>query len=364
MAEDDDFEGTGDDSGDEGPAGLTRAEVLRHALRIAKDYKDQDLTLTLRQLYYRFVATGLTGSGQKVYKRIGSVLTAARYSGEFPIDWIEDRGREVGHGDFTRTCNGIQDAFLDAQGITKVLPEFLLKRARWAGQPVHVSVWVEKQALEGVFEGICRQLGVGLFACKGYPSVSALYDWLRHAYFNVSGEHSDDDHRVTHFRRYSYGNGFDWTERHEGSAERCVILYFGDHDPDGWEIPRSAERGLQTLMDTYGLAVPLTFERIALNMDQIEKYAPPPFEAKMTSARFRGYVEEHDTHDAWELDALEPSVLRDMIKGAVENLFNDDIRHRNRLAVQSYRADLRERLNVPKNDEVDDDDQDDEGGEE
>src|SRR5688572_22144872 len=137
-----DDEGSGDGAEGSGPGDLTRKEILAHALQIAHDYKNRNLTLTLRQLYYRFVALGLTGSGQKVYSRIGATLTDARYCGDFPIDWLEDRGRDVGIGEYTRTCYGpgdpavlqltysLDDAERDARKIRDSLPGFLLRRAR------------------------------------------------------------------------------------------------------------------------------------------------------------------------------------------------------------------------------------------
>lgn len=323
---------------------ISRSEILSHAIRIAKSYKAQKLTLTLRQLYYRFVAEGLLPSGQKIYKRIGSVLTEARYNGDFPIDWIEDRGREVHLGDYSRTVSNVNDAEADVESMVAALPDFLINRSRWLGQETHVSVWVEKQALEGVFEGVCSGLGVGLFACKGYPSVSSLYEFSKDAYFAVNGRHERSDRAKEYDRRFTFGHGLSWSEKHTEGPKQCVVLYFGDHDPDGWEIPRSALRNLNQIMQTYDLAVPLEFQRIALNMDQINQYNPPPFEAKMTSARYRGYVREHSTQDAWELDALDPRVLQQLIRDEVGKFFDEGVHRRNELVVASLRSELRERL--------------------
>lgn len=327
---------------------LSREALLGHCLTIADEYQEQDLTLSLRQLYYQLVARGLVDSGQKIYKRVGDVLTDARYEGTFPINWIEDRGRNMTTGDYTRNAVHLQDAFPDARAITKALPDFLVKRARWLHQDTFVSVWVEKQALEGVFENICEELGVGLFACKGYPSVSSLYEWMRSAYFAVHGCHEEEDHALNNDRMYSLGHGFRWNEHHVGTCNQAVVLYFGDHDPDGWEIPRSALRNLKTLGETYGMQIPLTFRRIALNMNQINQYNPPPFEAKVTSARYQGYVDEHNTEDAWELDALDPVVLRDLVRDEVNGYFDEDTHFRNTVVVDNLRDQLRELIAQPK----------------
>lgn len=327
---------------------LSREDLLKHCLEIAGEYQGQNLSLTLRQMYYQLVARGLVDSGQKIYKRVGDVLTNARFAGEFPIHWLEDRGRSMTHGRFTRDTLGTHEVLRTAHNIAEALPEFLVKRDRWLGQRVHVSVWVEKQALEGVFEGICAQLGVGLFACKGYPSISSLYEWMKGAYFACNGEHDDDDHSLNATRFYSFGHGFDWAERHRGTCDEAVVLYFGDHDPDGWEIPRSALRSIGALSQTYDMGFPLTFRRIALNMNQIREYDPPPFEAKMTSARYAGYIREHNTEDAWELDALDPIVLRDLVETEVNGYFDEDVHETNNIHVDALRADLRKNLAIAK----------------
>lgn len=319
---------------------LTKDQILSHALDIMQEYQAEGMVLTLRQMYYQFVARGISESGQLHYKRIGSVLTDARYSGTYPIEGFEDRGRSVDPGDFTRYESGLTQAYQDSQFWVRNMPSFFLRRARWSSQPVHVSVWVEKQALEGVFEPICKELGVSWFACKGYPSVSALYEWLKATQRAMR--------RPGGLLGYHFpGTDIEWKEFHKGHAERAVVLYFGDHDPDGWEIPRSAERNLSTLQQVKGIRFPVEFKRVALNMDQIQEYNPPPFEAKVSSARYQGYVDEHETEDAWELDALEPRVLRDLITTEVNALFDQGIHDAEQEEVQELREDLMDRIKDP-----------------
>ena len=60
-------------------------------------------------------------------------------------------------------------------------------------------------------------------------------------------------------------------------------------------------------------------ERLALNMDQINKYNPPPNAAKFTDSRCDVYVAEHG-YSSWELDALSPEVMEQLIDDAVEEV--------------------------------------------
>jgi hypothetical protein len=52
-------------------------------------------------------------------------------------------------------------------------------------------------------------------------------------------------------------------------------------------------------------------------MDQIEEYGPPPNPAKLSDSRAAGYIEEYG-RESWELDALEPQVISDIIREHVE----------------------------------------------
>ena len=324
-----------------GKGGLSRSDIVTHAREIAEGYRDQGLRLTVRQLYYQFVARGLLGSGQQPYKRIVAALSEARYEGRFPMDLIEDRGRDAGSGCHSLCEDDVDRALAKCRDTIGQLDDIYVRRDRWYGQDVFVSVWVEKEALSGVFEDPCNRLGVGLFACRGYPSVSSLYQWLKHLDRAVCEDREEDD----------------GGDMRAGTAKRSVILYFGDHDPDGWEIPRSSRRNLDRLIqcedqDTGEPLFPrlrdgevdIQLVRVALNMDQVRRYNPPPFEAKISSSRCAGYVAEHGTHDAWELDALDPAVLRDLIQSSVGRYWDAEVYRRSQKVIKERRAQLREKM--------------------
>ena len=70
-------------------------------------------------------------------------------------------------------------------------------------------------------------------------------------------------------------------------------------------------RDIQHRLREFGSSVHL--KRIALNMDQIKEYNPPPNPAKMTDSRFNGYVAQYG-NESWELDALDPRIISDLIE--------------------------------------------------
>jgi hypothetical protein len=246
-------------------------ELIEEANDIIDEYLNDGLRLTLRQLYYQFVARGMLPNKQQQYKRLGAVISDARLTGLVDWDAIEDR---------TRSLHSLSHWDDPGQIIRSAAYGF--KMDKWAGQEYHVEVWIEKEALAGVIDTICGRLDVSYFACKGYVSQSEMW---------VAGQ------------RMKY--------RQQQDQQKCVIIHLGDHDPSGIDMTRD-------IVDRQNLFVPAGVEivRIALNMDQVEQYDPPPNPAKFTDSRANGYVAKYG-RQAWELDALEPRVLRDLIEKTV-----------------------------------------------
>jgi hypothetical protein len=63
-------------------------------------------------------------------------------------------------------------------------------------------------------------------------------------------------------------------------------------------------------------------KRLALNMDQIDLYDPPPNPTKTTDSRAAWYLAEYGTK-CWELDALDPIVIRDLIQNEIDHIKDD-----------------------------------------
>ena len=90
-------------------------------------------------------------------------------------------------------------------------------------------------------------------------------------------------------------------------GQKIVILHLGDHDPSGIDMSRD----IRDRLKIFGVKV--EFERLALNMDQVTEYNPPPNPAKVTDSRFKGYQDLYGD-ESWELDALDPAVLVSLIQ--------------------------------------------------
>ena len=260
------------------PKPATAALVVQ-AVAIISEYSAQGYDLTLRQLYYQFVARDLIRNSQREYKRLGGIIAKARMAGMIDWDAIVDRTRNLRAW---QTWSGPQDAL-----------EWLRDRytlEKWSHQPAYVEVWVEKEALAGVFERVCHQLGVPFFACRGYVSLSEMWS----ASQRLVGRRD--------------------------RGKKTVVLHFGDHDPSGIDMTRDIADRTELFGQTYGIDV----RRIALNMDQVEEHDPPPNPAKMSDSRAEDYVATHG-YQSWELDALDPSVLSELVRTEVEQLRDQDL---------------------------------------
>ncbi len=248
--------------------------IIKLANDIIEEYHGQGFVLTLRQLYYQFVARGWLPNTFRSYKRLGSIINDARLAGL--VDWsaIEDRTRNVrSNYHYTGPRQAVQDA-LDTYEIDM-----------WANQPERVEVWIEKMALTGIIADVCDEFDVPYFACIGYVSQSEQWRAYRRALY-----YSAECDQVT------------------------TILHFGDHDPSGIDMTRDNQDRLDTFL---GYTGEITVKRLALNWDQIEEFNPPPNPAKTRDSRFAGYVAQYG-EESWELDALEPQVMTDLIRQHVK----------------------------------------------
>jgi hypothetical protein len=252
--------------------------LIAQANEIIEEYMAQGFDLTLRQLYYQFVSRDLIPNTQKEYKRLGSIINDARLAGLVDWDSLVDRTRNLRVLDHWESPAEIIDRCVGWYQIDK-----------WNGQPIRPEVWIEKDALLGVISGVCERFDVPYFSCRGYTSQSEMW---------ASGQRA--------------------LSRLQIDDQPTLIIHLGDHDPSGIDMTRDIRDRLEMFMG--GLEV----KRIALNMDQVDEYNPPPNPAKLTDSRIGGYIAEFGS-DSWELDALEPQVLVDLVEKTITAVRDDDL---------------------------------------
>lgn len=254
------------------PQSLALIDVINDVLG---EYQAAGYELTLRQAYYQLVARDHIPNTERSYKNVGALINNGRLAGL--IDWglITDRTRNLRSASHWDGPSQIVDACIAQYRID-----------RWEGQPNYVEVWVEKDALVDIVAKACNPLDVPYFSCRGYTSQSEMWAAARRF-----------------MRRSDEGKG-------------CYIVHLGDHDPSGVDMSRDIQERL--LM----FGTPVRVERIALTMEQIEEFSPPPNPAKLSDSRCGSYISRYGRR-SWELDALEPQVIRSLITEAVAGLRDD-----------------------------------------
>lgn len=251
--------------------GADSLQVIERANQIAVEYARQGYDLTLRQLYYQFVSRDWLPNNDKSYKRLGNIVNDGRLAGLIDWDHLVDRTRNLASLATWDSPESIID--IAAQGY---------REDKWASQPQYVEVWVEKEALAGVVARPANRWQVPYFSCRGYVSQSEM-----HAAAQRIKRQEDEGHKVT-------------------------VIHLGDHDPSGLDMTRDIDERL------YMFGARAKVKRIALNMDQVEAYNPPPNPAKITDSRAQSYIDTYGEF-SWELDALDPATLDALIDAEIQD---------------------------------------------
>jgi len=236
---------------------FTKDWIIRNSIDVVDQY-DKGV-LTLRSLHYQLVGLGMTNDIQH-YKRVVSAMIDARWDNLISFDTFSDLDRGmIGETPYHETI--LKNEIDNGQHQIKAWMESYHKN-RWENQPIYPEIFIEKKALQGVFQEVCRKWDIALGACKGYPSLTFLYE--------------------------SYKRFCDATD--EGKLP--VIIYFGDYDPSGEDIPRSIQENLTRF------GVDVEVKRIALMEEQVV---------------------------AWKLDAVRPEKLMKLLEDAISEIFDLDL---------------------------------------
>lgn len=257
-----------------------KASIVAIALRILKQL---DTRVTVRQLYYQMVANNVFANHLRIYKdKFIPLLTKARKADVIPWQWFADRSRSLieVNQNYDRLDPDRKPVAVFRNRLMREFNDEISQWYRipkWSNQEEDIEVWTEKDALSGFMTEVCDEWEIPVVVCKGYLS----YTFLKEAE-----------------ERLDYGS---------------TILYFGDLDPSGIDIPRNIQEGLDHV----------SVERVALNPDDVAEnnLAPNPIKYKDPRA-MQFHVEHGDA--CYELDALPPAVLKGKVRGAIESHFDFD----------------------------------------
>jgi hypothetical protein len=235
------------------------APVLERARAIVESY---DTAVTLRQLFYRLVAEALIANTRSAYQHLSRLTAIARRAGTFPR--LVDRTRGID-----------RHLFWDDPADARRWLATRYRRDRTAGQVWALFLVAEKDSVAGLVSAWYLDLGVRVFALRGYSSES-LAEEVR--------DELDADPRPG------------------------VCLYLGDHDPSGEHIDQDFIRRVDAFAHV---------ERVALTAEQVEAYDLPPMPGKETDARAAAFEARHGVLRQVEVEALPPDELRRLCDAAI-----------------------------------------------
>lgn len=219
--------------------------------------------MSARGAFYAATVAGAVEKTEAGYGKVQRLLVRMRERNVIPWSWISD-GTRWRRG--VTTYGGPDEALRDIAG--------LYRRDVWRDAPEIVEVWLEKEALAGVFMPVIEKWAVDLMVCRGYPSLS----YLRAA-----------------------------AEETIAAKKPLVIYYLGDHDPSGKDIPRTIERRLEEWSVDFDLV------QLAVQTWQIDAWNLPTRPTKKTDTRAAGFGDDRSV----ELDAIRADRLRKLVENAI-----------------------------------------------
>lgn len=258
-----------------------RKRILGHVREVLETYSSL-LPLTVRQIYYRLVATHPEyPKEQKFYRTLVNTLALARRGGLIDFDAIRDDGVRTEHcGTGFRSLDDFKEYIGHyARGYT---------RDKHMDQPRQVFVLCEAAGMVPQIVRACGDYPVTVKSSGGMDSVTAKYDLAR-----------------------------------ECSRKDSVVLHVGDYDPTGLSIFHQLALDVRQMMEDHcreeEIRTPLyDCRRVTILEDHVSRFG-----------LLTGKTKTSDDAKAWypgiagninatcEAEALPPDVLIQLVKEAV-----------------------------------------------
>ena len=269
-------------------ARITTRQFLEGAQRVVEENREY-WPLTVRRVHYLLLndpplrhdkkpdSVYLNDKGS--YKALTNLLIRARLSEDVLMEAIEDSTRPIQLGGGFSTFE--EFVALETEDILTGYSRDLMQ-----GQPHHIEIMLEKNALRTVIEAVARDYCIPVTTGRGFSSLSPRYDL---------------------WRRF----------KHSGKS-KLVLLMLTDFDPDGEEIAKSFARSLR---DDFGMKNihPI---KVALTADDVrDNDLPSDMDAKPSSPNYKKFVAKHGVKVA-ELDAAPVKLLQSSLRKAIESVID------------------------------------------
>jgi hypothetical protein len=253
------------------------------------DVARQESPISVRGIFYRVESAGIVEKSENGYRAVQRRTLILRRTGQLPYGWITDGSRLWLK----------PDSFADGAAALENTAR-MYRRALWLDEPIHVEIWSEKDAIRGVLYPVTAEYDVPLLISRGFSSETFLHD---------TAEAINED------------------------GKRAVIYQFGDHDPSGVAAWDHVQRQLRQFVSN---SIELTFERLAVTPEQIEQFGLHTRPTKQSDSRAKNFA-----GGSVEVDAIAPTILRGMVRDAIEQWIDPEALRINEIAEKSEREILR-----------------------
>lgn len=268
----------------------SKRKLVQAILKAIEDLADV-LPVSARSLHYRLLNdpperhAGRRGSkytnSPKCYKLLTDVLVRLRLSGVVAMEAISDETRNVFHPNVFGTTR----AFVDEQ-----LAELFMGYSRdlLQSQVNYHVVIAEKLTIEGTIRPVCEQFAMPFITTRGFVSLPPRAELARR--FKQSGR------------------------------DTLVLIGISDFDPSGQSILESFVRSMR---DDFGIKS-VEMVKAALTEAQVSEFRlVPRMTAKSGDSRRAGFVEQFGD-DVFELEALRPRDLQDVLRRTIEGVLDTE----------------------------------------
>ncbi|MBI4290332.1 MAG: ParB N-terminal domain-containing protein [Betaproteobacteria bacterium] len=271
-------------------ARITTMEFLEAAQRVIQE-NEEYWTLTDRRVHYLLLndpplrhdaKPGSRYANDKPsYKALTNLLLRARLTGDIPFEAIEDSTRPIQLGGGFSTFE---------EFVAQETENFLMGYSRnlMQGQPHHIEIMLEKNALRTVIESVAREYNIPITTGRGFASLSPRYDLFTR--FKQSGK------------------------------TKLVLLMLTDFDPDGEEIAASFARSLR---DDFGIKNIHPVKVALTAQDVIDNDLPSDMDAKVSSPNYQKFIQKYGTKVV-ELDAAPVKLLQSKLREAIRSVIDVD----------------------------------------
>ncbi len=215
-------------------------------VEVLKDLQSRiDFTVSARGWCYLMEQEGYVNKSQ--FDKVENAINTCRKEGILPVEFVAEEDARAFAGVETPSNETMKELLRDR--LEGVLYGYWYFTPDWlAGEEYYIQILVEKVDLKMLFAQVCKDFHIPIANAKGWQSI---------------------------LQRAEYARRFRLAERR---GLKCVLLYVGDHDPDGLRISTVMRENLEQVKDVVWAdgvkgydPANLIIERVALNYDFIQQ---------------------------------------------------------------------------------------------